>query len=344
MVRVTRALMERIELEELRRDAGVFDALAQEIGRPVSFNLSQIDQDDALWQRGLKRLEECSQNGGPVIAQVAGRAIGIIMNWHLTAHPFALHPSFMQIMNESVEDRKAALRNPEFKQRLLNEDPLVLGDFETFVTTAFHKMFVVGEHLDYEPSQHDSVAAISARTGKSEKEIIYDALSQDDYNGMLYFPLFNYSEGSLDVLHELHQHPQTRMGVSDAGAHCGAICDGGMPTFMLTHWTRDRSRGSKLELEHVIRRQTSETAELFGLLDRGLIRPGYRADINLIDYENLQLGRPEIAYDLPAGGRRLLQKASGYRATIANGVIISENDTPTGELPGRLLRGPQSRS
>ena len=321
-----------------------FDALAQEIGRPVSFNLSQIDQDDTLWQQGLKRLENCSNEGGPVIAQVAGRAIGIIMNWHLTAHPFALHPSFMQVMHESVEERKAVLRNPEFKERLLNEAPLVLGEFETFVTTAYHKMFIVKEHMDYEPSEADSVAAISGRTGKSEKEIIYDALSEDDYNGMLYFPLFNYSEGNLDVLHELHQHPQTRMGLSDAGAHCGAICDGGMPTFMLTHWTRDRSRGAKLELEHVIRRQTSETAELFGLLDRGLIRPGYRADLNLIDYENLQLGRPQIAYDLPAGGRRLLQKARGYRATIANGVIISENDTPTGELPGRLLRGPQSRS
>jgi len=159
---------------------------------------------------------------------------------------------------------------------------------------------------------------------------------------MLYFPLFNYADGDLELLHSLHQHPQTRMGLSDAGAHCGAICDGGMPTFMLTHWTRDRTRGERLSIPHIVRRQTSETAQLFGLNDRGILAPGYRADINLIDYGNLRLGRPEIAYDLPAGGRRLLQRAEGYVATLVRGTAIAENGELTGAYPGKLLRGSTS--
>ena len=318
------------------------DALAQETGRPVSFNLSQIDQDTELWKSGLARLEACRDGGGQVVAQVAGRAIGIIMNFHLTAHPFALYPSFMQLMSETVEARKQALRNPDFKAKIMQESAMVFGDFETFVTTSFDKMFMVGDSLDYEPSAERSVASIAAQQGKDPKEVAFDLLCEDDYNGMLYFPLFNYSDGSLDVLHELHQHPQTAMGLSDAGAHCGAICDGGMPTFMLTHWTRDRSRGGKLSLEHIVKRQTLDTATLFGLNDRGMIRPGLRADLNIIDYDNLRLDKPIIAYDLPAGGRRLLQKSHGYRATIVNGQIISEFDELTGILPGRLIRGPQA--
>jgi len=329
------------EHSEVPKELDWIRQLAIETGRTVSFNLSQIDQDEQLWKQGVEKLEALADEQLPVFAQVAGRAIGIIMSWYLTAHPFALRPSFMQIMHESVEEKKRALLNPEFRARILGEDPLVLGEFETFVTTAFHKMFIIGDKMDYEPSACDSVAAIAKRTGRKPEEVAYDALCQNNGEGMLYFPLFNYSEGNLDVLHKLHQHPQTRMGLSDAGAHCGAICDGGMPTFMLTHWTRDRQQGEKLALEHIVRRQTSETAELFGLNDRGRIALGYRADLNLIDYENLQLEAPKIAYDLPAGGRRLLQKASGYRATIVKGKVVAENDELTDIRPGRLIRGPQ---
>jgi len=316
--------------------------LAQETGRTVSFNLSQIDQDNDLWRRGLNKLESIANENVPLVAQVAGRAIGIIMGWQLTAHPFALRPSFMEIMHNTVEEKRRALLDPDFRARVLSEKPLVLGEFETFVTTAFHKMFPIGDSMNYEPSASESVAAIAKATKQKPEEVAYDALCKNNGDGMLYFPLFNYSDGNLDVLHELHQHPHTRMGLSDAGAHCGAICDGGMPTFMLSHWTRDRERGEKLSLEHIVRRQTSDTAKLFGLQDRGRIALGCRADLNLIDYDNLQLDGPKIVYDLPAGGRRLLQKAHGYRATILKGQLIVENDELTGTRPGRLIRGPQA--
>ena len=275
------------------------------------------------------------------ISQLSSPPIGIIMSWHLTAHPFATRPSFLALADASYEEKRQALMDPAFRARLLAEKNIVIGDFETFITTSFHKMFPCGDTLDYEPSPKESIADIAARQGRSAEEVALDYLLSDDTNGFLYFPLFNYANGNLDVLHELHSHPRTMMGLSDAGAHCGAICDGGMPTFMLTHWTRDRTRGEKLPLGHVIRRQTMDTARFFELNDRGILAPGYRADINVIDYENLSLGRPEVVHDLPAGGRRLLQKATGYNATLVAGQTIAEHGTMTCSLPGKLLRGPQ---
>jgi N-acyl-D-aspartate/D-glutamate deacylase len=317
--------------------------LARETGRPVMFNLSQIDQDPELFRRGLAGIERAAAAGIPVFGQVAGRAIGIVMSWHATAHPFALRPSFIPLMTESPEARARALRDPALRAKILSEDSFVMGEFETFVTTAFDKMFRIDEAFDYEPAPNQSLAAMAAERGCSPQELAYDWLSEDDGRGMLYFPLFNYSDGDLDVLHGLHSHPSTIMGLSDAGAHCGAICDGGMPSFMLTHWTRDRKRGAKLPLEHVVRRQTSATAHSYGLFDRGVIAPGYKADINLIDYDALRLEKPRIIYDLPAGGRRLMQRASGYEATLLNGEIVTYQGEPTGALPGRLVRGEQPR-
>ena len=317
-------------------------ALAAETGRPVMFNLSQVDQAPDLWREGLRRLEEAVAAGAPVRAQAAGRAIGIIMSWHLTAHPFATRPTWLQMMHASPAEKLARLRDPTVRERILSEAPIVLGAFETFVTTSFHKMYPMrGEEMDYEPAAEDSVAALAARTGQSPEAVAYDLLTEHDTHGMLYFPLFNYADNDLSMLHTLHSHPATRMGLSDAGAHCGAICDGGMPTFMLTHWTRDRRRGPRLGLEHVIRRQTRETAEAYGLLDRGVVAPGMKADLNLIDYDRLGFSRPEVRHDLPAGGRRLVQRAHGYAATIVSGAVIAEHDEPTGALPGRLVRGAQ---
>ena len=172
-------------------------------------------------------------------------------------------------------------------------------------------------------------------------QLVLEQLTAHDGNGMLYAPFFNYSYGDLSMTYEATRHPHTRMGLSDAGAHCGAICDGGTPTFMLTHWTRDRSRGPKLPLEHVVHRQTRQTAELYGLADRGLVAPGLRADLNVIDHAALSFDPPRMVFDLPAGGRRLVQRASGYRATFVAGVRTVADDEFTGELPGRLLRGPR---
>jgi N-acyl-D-aspartate/D-glutamate deacylase len=172
-------------------------------------------------------------------------------------------------------------------------------------------------------------------------QLIVDHLLTNDGKGIIYSPFFNYIYGDLSMTYEMMQHPQTRNGLSDAGAHCGAICDGGMPTFMLTHWARDRTRGPKLSLEHIVYRQTRQTAEIHGLLDRGIVAPGMKADLNVINFDELGFDMPYMAYDLPAQGRRLVQTARGYNKTFVSGVQTVENDAFTGELPGKLIRGPQ---
>jgi N-acyl-D-amino-acid deacylase len=319
-----------------------FKELARRTQRPVVFNMSQIDQNPTLWRDLLSLLEEAHAEGLAVHGQVAGRAIGILMNWQCTAHPFALHPSLGALSQLDWESRLVKLRDPEVRERILRDEPMVLGEFETFVTQSFDKMYAMTAATDYEPDPSNSVAAIAARTGKRPEAIAYDLLMERNGDAFLYFPLFNYADGNLDALHTLHSHPLTKMGLSDAGAHCGAICDGGMPTFMLSFWTRDRHRGAKMSIEHVVRRQTSDTASFYGMHDRGILAPGYKADVNIIDYDALNIGAPELAFDLPAGGRRLIQKATGYDMTICSGEVIYEGGIPTGQLPGKLVRGVQT--
>ena len=318
-----------------------FKELARRTGRPVVFNMSQTDQNPTLWRDLLELLEECEAEGLQVHGQVAGRAIGILMNWQCTAHPFALHAAHGVLTQHPWEARLAKLQDPAVRQKIIDDDPLFMGEFEAFVTQSFDKMFSMTSAADYEPDPADSVAAIAARTGQKPEAVAYDLLMGSNGDAFLYFPLFNYADGNLDVLHALHSHPQTRMGLSDAGAHCGAICDGGMPTFMLSFWTRDRTRGPKLSVEHVVKRQTSETAAFYGMHDRGVLAAGFKADVNIIDYDALNIGAPELVFDLPAGGRRLIQKATGYDMTVCSGVVIYEHGVPTGALPGKLVRGDQ---
>ncbi len=315
--------------------------MAQTIQRPVVFNLSQTDQAPHLWRHLMEMLEDAEKKNIPVYGQVAGRAIGIVMNWQATVHPFVSYEAWMQVMQEPWEVKRKRVMDPAFKDELLAQEPYDLWEFANFVTRSFHKMFPMKDGSSYEPDLSESVAARAEREGRSPKEIAFEMLMEHDGNGMIYFPLFNYTDNSLDHLHALHSHPRTLMGLSDGGAHCGAICDAGMPTFMLTHWTRDRKRGDKLSLEYMVMRQTRQTAQFYGLEDRGVLAPGYLADINVIDYDNLHLGTPQVVYDLPAGGKRLLQHATGYKATIKSGQVILEDGQPTGALPGKLIRGPQ---
>ena len=314
------------------------------LGVRVVFNLNQPDWAPELWREALRQLDACAADGLDVWAQAAGRSIGILMGWELTAHPFVTHPSFVELLRETGGDGaalRAALRRPEIRARILAEKPGDAGPFGNFIIRAFSKMFPQGDAIDYEPAAADSVAARAQREGRPPLEVAYDALSARDGKAMVYFPLFNYAYGDLRMTRELHLHPRIRMGLSDAGAHCGAICDGGMPTFMLTHWTRDRARGERLPLPLVIQRQTRDTAWFYGLRDRGVLAPGYRADLNVIDYDRLGFTDPEIAHDLPAGGRRLVQRARGYELTVCAGVPIVESGELTGALPGVLVRGPQ---
>ena len=312
-------------------------------GLRVIVSLNQPDWAPELWRQVLTELDRAAAEGLDLSAQSAGRSIGVLMAWELTAHPFATFPTFVALGTLSAAERLAALRTPEVKARLLAEQPGDAGPFGNFVTRTFAKMYPQGARIDYEPHPSSALQAQAAATGRPLLELAYEALMADDGRGFIYFPLFNYAYGDLSLTHAVHQHPQVRMGLSDAGAHCGAICDGGMPTFMLTHWTRDRTRGERLPLPHVIRRQTRDTAHYYGLTDRGVLAPGYRADVNIIDYDRLDSRRPEVAYDLPAGGRRLIQRATGYQATLVRGIPILLDDEHTGALPGRLLRGPQRR-
>ena len=317
------------------------EELARRTGATVSVNLNQLDDGTEVWRQTVKLLDESNRTNQRIVAQVAGRSIGILMCLEGSIHPLLAHPAYHEVAHLPFAERVVALNEPVRRGRFVSEVPSD-NFYQALVTNSLHRMYcVTSANIDYEPEPSQSIAAISTRTGVPAMQIIVDQLLSNDGRAMIYSPFFNYTTGDLSMSYELLQHPQTRNGLSDAGAHCGAICDGGMPTFMLTHWVRDRVRGPRLSLEHMVRRQTRHTAELHGLRDRGLVVPGYRADLNLIDFDALSFNMPHMAYDLPANGRRLVQTANGYVATFVGGVQTVANDTFTGELPGTLIRGPQ---
>jgi len=317
--------------------------IAEESGQTVLFNLSQTWEYPEMWKQVLEQLDDAAANDVPLYAQSAGRAIGILMGWQGSAHPFLVYPEYWGAVGGlSDEEKLAKLRDPEIRAKILADSPVDAGEFANFIATSFDKMYLFSEFLDYEPTDEQSVAYRAEQEGKTPQEVAYDALCLHEGKGFLYFPLFNYADRNLDPLYKMHTHPRIRMGLSDGGAHCGAICDAGMPTFMLTHWARDRERGERIPLETIVHRQTRQTAEIYGMLDRGLLKPGYRADVNVIDYENLTLGMPEMLHDLPAGGRRLIQGVTGYRMTLCAGQVIMEDGEPTDARPGTLVRGLQA--
>jgi len=313
-------------------------------GQPICVNLNQSDKAPEVWREVLRLLDQAHADGLPIIAQVAGRSIGILYCLQGSVHPLLFHPAYQEIASLPLAEQLVALAEPERRRRIIEDIPDDGGFFRSAVLNGLGRIWLVDdENIDYEPAAVDSVAAVAARAGLPPMQLVLDQLIAREGNGMLYAPFFNYTYGDLSFTEAVTRHPHTRMGLSDGGAHCGAICDGGMPTFMLTHWTRDRTRGEKLPLEYIVRRQTSQTAELYGITDRGVVAPGMRADLNLIDYERLGFDVPRMAYDLPAGGRRIVQKARGYVGTWVAGVQTVANDQFTGATPGKLLRAGQSR-
>ena len=257
-------------------------------------------------------------------------------------HPFSFHPAYREIAELPLAERVARLREPETRRRILDEPAPPSNPMLLLITASFHKLFPLGDPPRYEPEPSESVKAIAERGGLRPEEVAYDMLLEQDGKALLYLPLLNYTQGDFEPIREMLLHPQAVLGLSDGGAHCGLICDASMPTFMLTHWVRDRSRGERLPLEWAVRTQTRRTAELFGLEDRGLLAPGMLADVNLIDLAGLRIDPPQMVFDLPAQGRRLIQRAHGYRATVKSGEVIFEDGEPTGALPGKLIRGPQA--
>ncbi len=316
--------------------------LARTTGVPVCVNLNQPDSAPEVWREVLALLDEASAEGLPILAQVAGRSIGILYCLHGSIHPLLFHPAYAEVADLPMTERLKALAEPDRRHRLIHEDPDDGGLFHRVVTDKLERMWAVeGADIDYEPTAETSLAAVAAATGVPARQLLVDQLTSADGHGMVYAPFFNYAYGDLSMTYQALGHPRTRLGLSDAGAHCGAICDGGMPTFMLTHWARDRTRGPRIPLELVVHTQTRQTAELYGLGDRGVVAPGMRADLNLIDLDRLGFDVPRMAFDLPAGGRRLVQRGRGYDATFVAGVQTVDHDEPTGELPGRLIRGPR---
>ncbi len=324
---------------------------ARETGRPVAFALVQTDDTPDLWKTLVRRLDEAREEGLPLIGSVSGRPAGILMSWQGSIHPFVYHPRWSELASLSWEERYRRLQDPALRRELIDgmqqafDGPLQHDSRASYLTKSFHKMYALGENPDYEPQQNDSVKSIAEREGRAPLEVIYDMMMEQNGSAMIYFPSFNFANNDLSHLHTLLQHPNTMMSLADGGAHCGYICDVSMPTYLLTHWTRDRAKRfgpeGVLPLEHIVRRQTSDTARVYSLNDRGLIRPGYKADLNIIDYDNLKLLPPTVAFDLPANGKRLIQDAKGYLATIVSGEIVRENGQSTDATPGRLIRGPQ---
>lgn len=314
---------------------------------PVAFALVQTDQTPDTWKRLLAALDDAQKEDIPLYGAVAGRPAGILMAWLGSTHPFMAHPLWQQLAALPWEQKLARLRDPKVRAQLTDaaamRQAMEHDSRLAYLTQSFHKMYALGAEPDYEPAQEMSIAAIAQREGRAPLAVAYDMLMAQDGKGIVYFPSFNYAYNDLSQLHTQLQHPRTMMSLADGGAHCGYICDVSMPTYMLTHWARDRRRGPTLPLELMVQRQTRDTAAIYGLHDRGLLQPGYLADVNIIDFERLRIPPPYVAFDLPAGGRRLVQTAEGYRATFKAGEAIMENGERTGALPGRLLRGPQKR-
>ncbi|MCY3880818.1 MAG: amidohydrolase family protein [Chloroflexi bacterium] len=320
-------------------------------GRPITFALVQLDAEPDHWKRMFDLSEEAAAEGADLYPQVTARAPGVLLGLQ-TNHPWVNAPTFQEISGHyklgegdahhlrrvPIEEVAAEMRKPEIKAKLIEELEAAHQDI-AFINLG--RVFQLQEPLDYEPSEEDSVAAMAEREGREAHELFYDLLLEDDGKRLFFAPTLNYTDFNYDVVRKMLTHPRAALGLDDAGAHCGVICDASMPTFMLTHWARDRSRGEGLPLEFVVKKMTSDTARLYGLNDRGVLKPGMKGDVNVIDLERLQLRAPELAHDLPADGRRLVQRAEGFVATIVSGEVIMRDGEDTGARPGQLVRGEQ---
>jgi len=328
------------DFTDMDAEFAILRDMAEQSGLPMSISLIQFDQRPDGWRELLDRIEDAANDGLQMKGQVAARPICLLLGLQATMNPFSNHPTYRTIAGLPLAARVAKMRDPEFRAQILSEkpkgNPLLTGIFYSM-----HKIFPLGDPPDYEPPVEKSVKALAQARSVTPEELVYDMVLENDGKMLLYAPLANYTANNLDVSREMILSPHTAFGLGDGGAHCSVICDASFPTTHLIHWGRDRTRGEKLPLEYLVKRQTQDTAKLVGFLDRGVIAPGMKADLNVIDFDNLTLGAPHIVFDLPAGGQRLIQKASGYKYTIVSGEVTFVDGESTGALPGRLLRGQQ---
>jgi len=314
--------------------------LARSSGRPASFSLAQDNSNPDGWRRALAVAARANDAGAQVRAQVLPRGVGIIVGHDVSINPFCLCPSYQALTRIAFEERIAAMRDPAVRARLLSEAPMDPVAPLAVMGRHFERMFPFRDPPDYEPPLSQSIAARARAEGRPALEVAYDLLLEENGRAKLYVILTNYAAGNLDCVLEMMQSSETVLGLGDGGAHYGMICDSGYPTFLLTHWSRDR-RGARLPLPLAIKSLAHDPAAAVGLNDRGVIAQGFKADLNIIDFDALRLPAPVVVNDLPAGGRRLMQDAHGYVATIVSGEIIRRNGVATGKLPGQLVRGAQ---
>ncbi|MGE2689288.1 N-acyl-D-amino-acid deacylase family protein [Mycolicibacterium pulveris] len=319
----------------------VFD-VAEDVGLPVTFTLAIGNAGDPFFVDALTMVEKANAAGGDITAQIFPRPIGLVLGLELSGNPFVMYPSYREIAALPLAERVAEMRKPDVRERILSDTPASDGHPLMFAAQAFEWMFPLADPPNYEPPRSESIASRARARGVTPLEEAYDRLLDDDGHAMLLVTLANFRDGSLDTVAELIRRDDVVLGLGDGGAHYGMICDASFPTYMLAHWARDRASG-RLSVAEAVRELTSAPARVAGLADRGRIAVGYKADLNVIDHDAVRLHRPVVAHDLPAGGRRLDQRADGYVATIVSGEVIAENGVPTAARPGRLIRGRQPK-
>lgn len=322
---------------------GEFDMLrrlVRQSGRPMTITVLERDSKPREWHTLLERVGTANAEGLAMTGMVLTRPTGIMLGFEISQNPFITSPAWQNVAELRFPEKVAALRNPDLRAQLIAEH----GDagLERRLRN-WSRIFRLGDPPDYEPPVEHSIAAEAARRGVDPAGLAYDLLLENDGRTILYRPLSNYTHGNLETVREMIAHPNTLIGLGDGGAHVSILCDASAMTYGLTHWTRDRASG-RFPLELMVRKLTADNARAIGLGDRGVIAPGQKADLNVIDYAHLRLCVPEVVYDLPAGGRRLMQRASGYVATIVSGDVVLRHDVPTGALPGRLLRSGKGRA
>ena len=327
------------DFDDVDAEFAMLRRIVEASGRPLSLTLLQHEHLPDRWRRVMEHMHNATDAGLKMKAQVGSRPVALIFSFALSLCPFTQLPSFEALKNLSPEDRLKQLRDPTVREKILAEEHTE-AMFKRRVAN-FENLYPLGDPPDYEPAPEDSIAGRARRAGQEPGAFAYDYLLGDNGTAMLYRPLYNYADQNHDVLREMLLDRDTVPGLSDGGAHYGYICDTSFPTYLLTHWARDRIRGEKIPLEDLVKWQTQDTAATVGLNDRGQLKPGYKGDINIIDFAKLKLHAPKIVNDLPAGGRRLGQCAEGYVATIVSGVVTYQHGVPTGALPGKLIRGAQ---
>jgi len=330
------------EFENEEAEMAWLTDLARQTGRPVWFLITQNISDPTRWQRLISSIHKARATGAPLSGQVACRPVGVLLGVGATLTPFSANAAFQELRSLSAEDRLARMRDPAVRERILKAEMSEaamdrLSPSRVRAITRWDRMYTFGPDADYEPSEERCVVNIAAKSNRTVEEVAYDYIIEG-LDRFLYCPVTNYVAGDLSDVREMLLDPATLSGLSDGGAHCGSVVDASMPTYLLTHWARDRSRGPGLPLETVVKAQTAETADFYGFKDRGRLAPGLRADVNVIDHAGLRIHPPHLVNDLPAGGKRLVQGVDGYATTMVAGETVFERGEHTGALPGKLVR------